>query len=61
MAKEVATLVRSAQGDSALRQELIQFPDQFARDRGLSVIVTRAAARALGITAIGLAVFGIWF
>ena len=61
MAKEVATLVRSAQDDRALRQELIQFPDQFARDRGLPVIVARAAARALSITAIGLAVFGIWF
>ena len=61
MAKEVAALIERAQEDSALRQALVSDPDQVARDRNIPRLVTRAAARALGITAVGLAALGVWF
>jgi hypothetical protein len=61
MAKEVAALIERAQDDSALRQALMRNPDQVARDRDIPRLVTRAAARALSITAVGLAALGVWF
>jgi hypothetical protein len=61
MAKQVAVLVKSAQDDSALRQALERDPEMVARERNLPVLVARSAARALGLAAVGLAVFGVWF
>jgi hypothetical protein len=61
MAKQVSTLIKEAQQDSALRQALVSDPEQVARDRNIPVLVTRAAARALVIAAVGLAVCGVWF
>ena len=61
MAKQVAALVKSAQDDSALRQALVRDPEMVARERNLPALVARSAARALGLAAVGLAVFGVWF
>jgi hypothetical protein len=61
MAQQVAALVKSAQEDSALRQALQSDSAQVARERNIPALVAAAAARALGMTAVGLAVFGVWF
>jgi hypothetical protein len=61
MAQQVAALVKSAQEDSALRQALQSDSAQVARERNIPALVAAAAARALAMTAVGLAVCGVWF
>ncbi len=47
MAVQVSELVRSAQGDAALRQSLESQPEQVAQMRQIPVLVALAASRAL--------------
>lgn len=61
MAKEVASLVKEAQENGALRTALMSDPEQVARDRNVPALVTKAAVRALGVAAVGLAALGVWF
>jgi hypothetical protein len=61
MAKQVAALVKGAQEDGALRRALMENPELVAREKNLPAIVVTAAARALTVTALGLAALGVWY
>ena len=47
MAVQVSDLVRSAQGDAALRQSIESHPEQVAQIRQIPVLVVLAVSRAL--------------